>query len=208
MPKMTTGGHLLWCANMYIHKQLRITPTGIGRLALAAFYAFVLGGCGNEVQSVQFNWDDPKIVAIEPAVRSLADSSIATEEYFHGKPLQLDYCVSIEPRISDGFAEKGETELNLLGTGVPGNLSFTCAAETIGSAQIAVVNEAILGADHELRTGTTLFIWRDGRWQSASDYFLETLEKQDPKTAEQIRKDLAQISSSRLKQRPTTAPGL
>lgn len=170
----------------------------------------VLDGCGAAGSPGDFNWDDPKITAMRPAVRQLAEDSIAIEEHHYGRPLQLNYCISIEPRISEGFAERGEGGPNLLETGIEGNLAFTCAAETIAGAQIAVVDEAIMGADHRLRTGTYLFIWRENRWQTAADYELELLEKRDPQAAARTRKTIASINAitraPATRQTPSTMP--
>jgi hypothetical protein len=78
-----------------------------------------------------------------------------------------------------GVIERGEGGGDLLGTGVPGNLSFTCASETIENAQVAVIDEAILDTHRELKVNTYLFLWRGRRWISATDFVLERLRGPD-----------------------------
>jgi hypothetical protein len=171
----------------------------ITRSIIAMICVQTICGCANEIRSNELNWSDPKLEAIKPAIRALARDSVNTENSFSGKPLQLSYCVSIEPRISDGFAEMGEDVTDQMGLGVPCNLSLTCAKETLASAQTAVIDEAILSADLKLRTSTELLIWRGNRWESASDYYLGLLAKENPRLANELRNDLTAIRTARQK---------
>jgi hypothetical protein len=131
-----------------------------------------------------------KIAAMNEMLRTVALDSIARETHFFGRPLQIEYSVSIAPRISSGFTEFGGAD-PLPGSSIPISVSYTCAAETIESARISTVFEAVLGGDHGLRTSTFLCQWDGKKWRSQGQVALDELQKTDPNDAERVRRIMA-----------------
>jgi hypothetical protein len=140
-------------------------------------------------------------------IRSMAAETVDRETRWNGAvPREIDYSISLDPRISNGFAESGEGGDNEWGLGVSGNMAFTCAKETIDTVDVAVVNEAVLGADYQMRTDTELLVWRNGRWVSASEVALEMLAATDPAGAARARQLMSEIYRLAKTKTATTKP--
>ncbi len=147
----------------------------------------------------ELNWNNPKLVAMRDMLEPLTRELIREEEQARGRPKVVKYMISIEPRLSKGYAISGDGRTNAWGTGIYVGWSFQCTAETIDRSDTAVVDYALIGANGDLYIGSDLYLWRDGRWISAADYSGQWLDEHDPATARKLR-ELQGIS-----RKPTSA---
>jgi hypothetical protein len=159
-------------------------------LSILLLLACAATGCETQAFVTPVNNKNIKIETMNEMLRTVALDSIERETHFFGRPLQIEYWVSIAPRISSGFMEFGGAD-PLPSSSVPISVSYTCAAETVESARISTVFEAVLGADHGLRTSTFLFQWDGKKWRSQGQLALDELQKTDPSAAEPVRRIMA-----------------
>jgi hypothetical protein len=146
----------------------------------------------SEIQS------DPKIVGLRDAIRSAARDSILLEEAKHGKPVQISYDVTIDPRPTGHDEMWGEIDAPI--DGVPISTGFLCSDDTFANADIACVFGAILGADGQMRTDMDLYFWTDGHWITDAEAELRQIDKLNPSVGKQLREQMEEIK--RLSEHP------
>src|SRR4051812_23655260 len=75
----------------------------------------------------ELNWNHPKLVGIRKALEPVTQSLIEDEMRTRGRPKLIKYMISIEPRLSNGYAIGGDGRENAWGTGIYVGWSFQCA---------------------------------------------------------------------------------
>ncbi|HZK82592.1 MAG TPA: hypothetical protein VFC46_16025 [Humisphaera sp.] len=167
-------------------------PRKLRSVAMLLAMLLIAGGCMGRRSLYLVDEQNVKIISMNRSLLSVARDSIRREEHLFGKPMRMNYSIAIDPLIGDLDLSLSSEQFSDFE--VPISVSYTCDSRTIDAAKTAVVFEAILGSDRELRSNLFLFQWDGGNWVSEARVGIEELRKIDPTGARRLEQLLEQNS--------------